>query len=942
MRSYEEESWYAETVQSNNALEKLFKQKGMGLKISPINKMSEEELIRQFIIKYPQIFKLTSPCVLSSDMYTIKKNWFMKKFPEFPLFEGTCGVCGKCIQLNMARLLYDPEVVKLPESVKRKVAQYYIVRSRQDPASSFVEKELLAKLEERWGESAPKASNVDTDHEAGHTLRKNKIDPAPNVPAAGPALAIENPSDKNVSRRKINDALTELFGNSRFKIGSAITDADRENGMIDMHMHTATGSDGAVTAIDQVKAAIGAGVQVLQITDHNTFAGYLSAKPFVDAYNSNKPVEDRIVLVPAAEITLKNVHDNTEKGTKYDMVISNVSPDEMGIIEPLSEKHRRKAEIRRELLTGVLKKIFKHGSLKLQKFDIDFEAADNAFEAVTGLRFKDIGVNKKDIYLRKTASLEEIEKAFEIKEGSNPGKFRIAENVMKIMLSDKSYELIRRKVIGVAGRKSTVFIDLLNHYYDDAKYMKKALNKDGFQQPILTNKELIETVHQYGGKVILAHPMLYYPLGPELMGALRAKMNDGELEKLVEQRIFDGKDQNLNMLIALIAECKSYGLDGISVNYLYSGVGKENDLNRIAKIISDHFNFSYTPAAESDDHGPILGSKEFVLVGTVAGVPEKKALIEFKKKWFNTIEEERAITAGPELSKHTDKALITGWSYAMGRRLGWDKRATELRMPWVPVWGIADSFAHTGLLIAAGIAKLLDIKNQKLQDMAGLDRFRGTGAAIIFKATQLAAFVTYLYFGHSILTATAAAYLANSITHYLYNLIFKRHSLTVGTEEGEAASLKRAVAYANNDVAFIAWQYPEKIPNCLGFAVYRTDAKTGNRVILPAWVGFKGQKNDKWEPKDTSIWPVQRFNWRDLEAERGASYVYEVVPMIGKPGDLKPDTANTLKTGQVTVSPGAGKIKAFFNRGYFQRNRWLIDYRKCPMDNRVTRPFLAT
>lgn len=60
----------------------------------------------------------------------------------------------------------------------------------------------------------------------------------------------------------------------------------------------------------------------------------------------------------------------------------------------------------------------------------------------------------------------------------------------------------------------------------------------------------------------------------------------------------------------------------------------------------------------------------------------------------------------------------------------------------------------------------------------------------------------------------------------------------------------RVRAYANNDVAFIAWEYDKPIPSCLGFSIHRTD-ETGATVPLPAWVGFKGQGNEDWKLSTT-------------------------------------------------------------------------------------------
>lgn len=126
-----------------------------------------------------------------------------------------------------------------------------------------------------------------------------------------------------------------------------------------------------------------------------------------------------------------------------------------------------------------------------------------------------------------------------------------------------------------------------------------------------------------------------------------------------------------------------------------------------------------------------------------------------------------------------------------------------------------------------------------------------------------------------------------------------------------------ARAYANNDLAFIQWSYASKIPDCLGFCVERVDSATKITTILPAWVGFENQKNEEWKPQDTSVWPVQKFNWRDFTATRGKTYSYNIIPMVGKPDHLQriADTSLHLHTNEVTLTPGTGDIKAYFNRG---------------------------
>lgn len=127
--------------------------------------------------------------------------------------------------------------------------------------------------------------------------------------------------------------------------------------------------------------------------------------------------------------------------------------------------------------------------------------------------------------------------------------------------------------------------------------------------------------------------------------------------------------------------------------------------------------------------------------------------------------------------------------------------------------------------------------------------------------------------------------------------------------------MNKAVAFSNNDVAWLAWEIEQKIPDCLGFAVYRTDLATNKREALPAWVGFQGQSNAGWAAQTTAVWPVQKFNWRDLTAHRGGSYSYELVPMVGKPGALKPLPDHSLTTNSVALVPKRGSISTYFNRG---------------------------
>jgi phosphatidylserine/phosphatidylglycerophosphate/cardiolipin synthase-like enzyme len=124
-----------------------------------------------------------------------------------------------------------------------------------------------------------------------------------------------------------------------------------------------------------------------------------------------------------------------------------------------------------------------------------------------------------------------------------------------------------------------------------------------------------------------------------------------------------------------------------------------------------------------------------------------------------------------------------------------------------------------------------------------------------------------------------------------------------------------AVAISNNDMVYLYWHVEDKIPGCLGFTVIRHDAKDGKGQPLPAMVGFPGDKPAARTFKNTNVWPIQKFAWKDLYAERGGTYWYEIVPMVGKPGDLKPDFTQALRTGTVSLDSNLGNCSVYFNRG---------------------------
>jgi phosphatidylserine/phosphatidylglycerophosphate/cardiolipin synthase-like enzyme len=132
--------------------------------------------------------------------------------------------------------------------------------------------------------------------------------------------------------------------------------------------------------------------------------------------------------------------------------------------------------------------------------------------------------------------------------------------------------------------------------------------------------------------------------------------------------------------------------------------------------------------------------------------------------------------------------------------------------------------------------------------------------------------------------------------------------------------MRNAVAFANNDVITIAWSYGKRPDGCMGFALYRIDAK-GKETVLPSHAVFKGETIQPGQT--TAQYPVQKFYWKDpyarlvAEQTRSFSFRYKVVPLEGKPGNLRPmTTLPILTTNQVDLTAECSpSLSATFNRG---------------------------
>jgi hypothetical protein len=172
------------------------------------------------------------------------------------------------------------------------------------------------------------------------------------------------------------------------------------------------------------------------------------------------------------------------------------------------------------------------------------------------------------------------------------------------------------------------------------------------------------------------------------------------------------------------------------------------------------------------------------------------------------------------------------------------------------------------------------------------------------------------------------------------------------------SAITSANAYANNEVAFIAWKVAAPIKDCLGYEItriYLSDGgegvPKGTRRVLAAWVPFKGQKNPDWIPQNTSVWPVQKLVWRDLTIrqqrddiamhDEGVTIKYLIRPLIAADGTHEAVAASAapnedyegaprplayldagIETNDITVGVTHGKFKVAFNNGILA-TQWL-------------------
>lgn len=182
--------------------------------------------------------------------------------------------------------------------------------------------------------------------------------------------------------------------------------------------------------------------------------------------------------------------------------------------------------------------------------------------------------------------------------------------------------------------------------------------------------------------------------------------------------------------------------------------------------------------------------------------------------------------------------------------------------------------------------------------------------------------------------------------------------------------ITKAGAWCNGEVAYLAWVADGPIADCLGFMITRvheTGPDAGARRILPTWIAFTDQSNPDWLEQDSSVWPIQQYQWRDLTLRRSRDEAtvrpidfkihYEITPVgLAGPGRAEVAASGTapyrdengkprydgpqrqlfildepFKTGSIDVThdfPGGGAIKATYTNGILSTQNLLRQLEK--------------
>ena len=116
----------------------------------------------------------------------------------------------------------------------------------------------------------------------------------------------------------------------------------------------------------------------------------------------------------------------------------------------------------------------------------------------------------------------------------------------------------------------------------------------------------------------------------------------------------------------------------------------------------------------------------------------------------------------------------------------------------------------------------------------------------------------------------------------------------------------------------------------LGFAIQRTEAKTGNVFWMKGMKTFEATtpNTSPGQSFSSQEHPFQSFQWSDYTVTPGNAYKYKIVPLYGKPANL--DQRNGVEISITTEEEWAKPHSVFFNRGSVASQAYAQQFQNQP------------
>jgi len=148
-------------------------------------------------------------------------------------------------------------------------------------------------------------------------------------------------------------------------------------------------------------------------------------------------------------------------------------------------------------------------------------------------------------------------------------------------------------------------------------------------------------------------------------------------------------------------------------------------------------------------------------------------------------------------------------------------------------------------------------------------------------------------------------------------------------------------AYASATCVLLAFDWPDGADHqdFLGFAIRRTPGYRGVKTVqyLTNKLDFT-PITPASKPKPSNEAPFQKFNWWDSGFEvsdRGKTFTYEVVPVLGAPGDLKLQEAARASIKVELPNFLENGIATYFNRAVVSSQAFATDVKKLPLEKQM-------